>query len=141
MIEIYTDGACNPNPGKGAWAWALDEKTYDVGVEEITTNNRMEMMAIIQAIEFVKREGFDDEVTIYSDSQYCVNGFNSWMYNWQRKGWKKRGGLKNSDLWQLMWVNKRGIKLSWVRGHSGNKMNEFADQLCSQQIGGNPIFN
>jgi ribonuclease HI len=140
-IIIYTDGGCEPNPGEGAWAWALDKETYDSGYVEKTTNNRMEMMAIIKAIEWIRAEqGIEDVVTIYSDSKYCVNGFMDWMHSWKRAGWWKKGGeIKNLDLWKILYENRNKAVLKWVPGHSGVEMNEFVDGLCNAELGIDPM--
>lgn len=124
-IIIYTDGACNPNPGVGGWAFY--DRTNDYvkwGYEEYSTNNIMELSAIIYALEYLDGR----EAIIYSDSRYCVDGINEWMHNWSRKGWTKSGGLKNKELWQRIYnMNRRGVYFKWVRGHSGNKWNELVD--------------
>lgn len=145
MIVIYTDGACIKNPGgKGGWAWAvkpegnsMPPKVFDAGSEEITTNNIMEMTAVLEAIRYAKRANRNspvaDRIVIYSDSRYCVDGFMSWMYKWRNRGWSKPGGLKNEAIWRELWDVKEGVTLKWVRGHNGNPMNEFVDALAGQQ--------
>lgn len=137
MITIYTDGGCEPNPGQGAWAWAIDKDVYDSGGEDHTTNNRMELMAILKAMEWVRsNQGIQDVVTIHSDSKYCVNGFMYWMHSWKASGWKKKGGeIKNLDLWKEMYENRNNFILKWVKGHAGNEMNEFVDGLCNKELG------
>jgi ribonuclease HI len=129
MILIYTDGACEPNPGMGGWAFY--DKTNDFvkwGHEEHSTNNIMELSAIIYALEYLEgRPG-----TIYSDSQYCVNGINEWMHNWKKKGWTRSGGLKNKELWQRIYnMNRAGVRFKWIRGHNGIRGNEIADQYAN----------
>ena len=133
-IEIYTDGGCEPNPGKGGWGWVVDDNTYNSGGEENTTNNRMELTAIIEAIKWAKDEGHA-LILIFSDSKYCVKGFMEWMYSWERRGWKRgEKELKNVDLWKDLWSMKAGVVLKWVKGHNGNALNEFADELCTHEI-------
>lgn len=131
-VEIYTDGGCSPNPGKGKWAFAITEDEYKKGGSESTTNNIMEMTAIIEAIGYAKHEFPNHQIIIYSDSQYCVNGFTSWMHSWQKKGWKKKKGeIMNLDLWKVLFEIKEDVVLKWVKGHNGNPMNEFVDSLVN----------
>ncbi|MBO0323489.1 ribonuclease HI [Muricauda sp. CAU 1633] len=131
-IEIWTDGSCDPNPGKGGWAFALNKEEYKSGTSEHSTNNRMEMTAVAEAIAYVKYEFPSHSLRIYSDSQYVVNGFNSWMHSWKKKGWTKKGGeIKNLDIWKTLYDNHEDVTLVWVKGHSGNDMNEFVDVLAS----------
>lgn len=135
-IEIWTDGSCNPNPGKGGWAFAINKEEYFSGTSEYSTNNIMEMTAVAEAIAYAKHEFPHHTIKIYSDSQYVVKGFNSWMHGWQSKGWRKKGGeIKNLDIWKNLWEMKEDVELIWVRGHVGNEMNEFVDVLAS---GGDP---
>ena len=135
-MKIYCDGSAEPNPGTGGWAFTY--KTSDHwfvrwGCEEWTTNNRMEMMAVCMAIDYCGDQY--DDITIYSDSTYVVNGMNSWMYSWEKKGWKKKGGeIKNLDLWKELFAMRKQyphIKMEWVRGHSGVEGNELADKYAS----------
>lgn len=134
-VEVYTDGSCFPNPGKGAWAFALSEEEFKTGTREIATNNQMELQAVIEAIYYCSYNYPEKKVIIYSDSQYCVNGFMSWMYSWQKKGWKKKGGLKNVEQWKTLWDIKENVTLKWVKGHNGNPMNELADDLANALVG------
>lgn len=136
IVEIWTDGSCNPNPGKGGWAFAISKEEYFTGFDQNTTNNIMEMTAVAEAIAYAKFEFPMHSIKIYSDSQYVVNGFNSWMHGWKRKGWTKKGGpIKNLDLWKVLHENHEDVELIWVKGHSGNDMNDFVDVLAS---GGDP---
>lgn len=137
MIEIYTDGSCFPNDGtgKGGYAFIVVEDNNLVHQysrkQTPTTNNRMELQAIIDAINFIEQEVPNEKVIIFSDSKYCVNGYNKWMYSWQRYGWRTSmgGKVKNQDLWEeLFELNNYNVK--WVKGHSDNKWNELADQLA-----------
>ena len=135
-VEIYTDGACSGNPGPGGWGAILryqgKEKEIS-GAEPATTNNRMELMAAIVALESLKRKC---KVDLYTDSQYVQKGVMEWMKGWKAKGWKKKGGLANVELWQRMdkAVEKHDVKFHWVRGHNGHPENERADELATGAI-------
>lgn len=139
-IEIYTDGACSGNPGPGGWGAVLlygDNKKEISGYEPNTTNNRMELLAIIKGLEALKVTGWN--VTIYSDSAYAVNAFNNnWIENWQRNGWKnsKKEDVANRDLWQrlLELMRLNNVKLVKVKGHAGDKWNERCDELATNEI-------
>lgn len=141
-LTYYTDGGCEPNPGKGTWAFVCVEHQYEMsGHNAETTNNIMEMTAIIRAIEHAAEQGAR-MVTIYSDSQYCVRGFNQWMLNWQRRDWQRLDSdtaetvpVKNVDLWKTLYeyrykyLTSMPIDLRWVKGHAGNRYNERVDEL------------
>ncbi|MBY8966793.1 ribonuclease HI [Algiphilus sp.] len=137
-VEIYTDGACRGNPGPGGWGAVLrhgaHEKTL-CGGEAETTNNRMELMAAIQALEALKSPC---EVTLYTDSVYVRNGITEWLDGWRRRGWKtaSKQPVKNRELWQRLdaAAQRHRIDWRWVRGHSGNAGNEHADQLANQGL-------
>lgn len=136
--QIHTDGSCWPNPGTGGWAFAFDKETHFGGSEENTTNNRMELMAIINAITYCIKKGMVQDLVIISDSMYCVKGFNTWMHSWKKKDWKRgQNDMKNHQLWKDLYkyghLYKGNIKLSWVRGHNGNEMNEFVDKLAEME--------
>jgi ribonuclease HI len=131
-LRIWTDGSCNPNPGKGGWAFALNKEEYRNGTVPDTTNNRMEMTAVAEAIAYGKHEFPMHPLKIFCDSKYVVDGFNTWMHNWHKKGWKKKGGeIKNLDLWKILHANNHNVELQWVKAHTGNEMNEFVDVLAS----------
>ena len=136
-VKIYTDGACSGNPGPGGWGAVLiwGEKIRDIsGGDRSTTNNRMELTAVIQALESLKRSV---PVAIYSDSSYVVKGMTEWLPNWQKRNWKRSSGdLKNEDLWQLLAdiSGKFDIQWHWVKGHVGNTNNERADRLATAAI-------
>jgi len=133
-VDIHTDGACLGNPGPGGWAallrWRGQEREL-AGGEPDTTNNRMELMAAISALEAL-REPCD--ATLHTDSQYVRQGITLWMPNWVRRGWKTSGGdpVKNRDLWERLNVAAAAHKVDWrwVKGHSGDPDNERVDQLA-----------
>lgn len=137
-ITIYTDGGCWPNDGtgKGGWGFVCVETGFeDCGGAEPTTNNRMEIEAVIAAIWHHREiNGIGQSLRIVSDSQYVVNACTSWMKKWKASGWKKSGGLKNADLWQQMDEAMEGVdvRFEWVRGHNGNEYNELADRLAEK---------
>ena len=134
VITIYTDGACSGNPGPGGWGallmWNGHEKELSGGEAE-TTNNRMEMMAVIKALEALKGSS---KVELYTDSKYVMQGITEWIDGWKAKGWKtaSRKPVKNVDLWQEIdaLVNVHDVTFHWVKGHAGNEGNERADALA-----------
>jgi ribonuclease HI len=133
-IEIYTDGGCSPNPGKGGYGIVMLGKECRVemrGGEIYTTNNRMEMMAVLIALKHLPVK-FTHPI-IYSDSKYVINGLMGWCHKWRQKGWT---GIKNPDLWQwlyeLSWGAGRMVEMKWVKGHRNNRWNERADRLATQ---------
>ena len=138
-ITIYTDGACSGNPGPGGWACILiyQEKVLELsGYMPETTNNRMEVFAVIKAIEALKQPCM---ITIYSDSSYLVNAFNQhWIDNWQKNGWKttERKPVENQDLWKylLMIQKEHEVVFKKVKGHSNNKWNNRCDELATNEI-------
>ena len=137
-VEIYTDGACRGNPGPGGWAALLlfgEHEREISGAESDTTNNRMELTAVIRALEALKRP---IEGAIYTDSQYVRQGVLEWLPNWKARGWKTadRKPVKNQDLWQTLdaLVPRHDLEWHWVRGHSGNPGNERVDQLANLAI-------
>ena len=137
-VEVYTDGACRGNPGPGGWGVLLryngHEKTLK-GTERDTTNNRMELMAAIQALESLTRPC---KVQLTTDSQYVQKGITEWIAGWKRRGWKNaaRQPVKNADLWQRLETatHAHEVRWHWVRGHSGHPENERADQLANEAI-------
>jgi len=137
-VEIYTDGACRGNPGPGGWGAVLLSGRHRrelKGAERATTNNRMELMAAIRALEALRRPC---NVALYTDSQYVRNGITEWLEQWKRRGWRTadRQPVKNIDLWQELEekLGEHDIEWHWVRGHTGNVGNERADQLANEAI-------
>ncbi|MCB1367044.1 MAG: ribonuclease HI [Rhodobacteraceae bacterium] len=138
-LFAYTDGACSGNPGPGGWGVllrALDggrvvkERCLCGGAAE-TTNNRMELMAAISALEALERPS---PITIVTDSSYVKDGITRWIHAWKRNGWKKKGGLKNVDLWQRLdqAQARHDVTWEWVKGHAGHPENERADELARE---------
>lgn len=138
LVEIYTDGACKGNPGPGGWGALLvckgRERELWGGASE-TTNNRMELTAVLEALRVLKRSC---RVQVITDSQYVMQGITQWMPNWKKRGWKTANGqpVKNVDLWQQLdeAVQAHQVDWSWVRGHSGHPGNERADQLANRGV-------
>lgn len=137
-VVIYTDGACKGNPGIGGWGVWLQYKGKEkqlCGGELLTTNNRMELMAVIQALETLKRSCV---VELYTDSTYVKQGFTEWLPNWKKRGWKtaSKTPVKNEDLWRRLdqATLRHQIQWRWVKGHSGDVGNDKADQLANQGI-------
>ena len=137
-VEIFTDGACKGNPGPGGWGAVLrygDAEKQMHGGENNTTNNRMELMAAIVALETLNRPC---EVILTTDSQYVRQGITEWIEGWKRKGWKnsQKKPVKNADLWQRLDAARQPHKIDWrwVKGHSGHPENELADQLANKGV-------
>ena len=133
-IEIFTDGACSGNPGPGGWGAILRWKGHEkelYGGEAETTNNRMELMAAIQALESLKRAS---HVALYTDSTYVRDGIKSWIHGWKRNGWKTsaKKPVKNEDLWRRLDAanGAHSVEWHWVKGHAGHPENERADELA-----------
>ena len=138
IVEIFTDGACSGNPGAGGWGailrWNGNEKELKGGEHE-TTNNRMELMAAIQALEALKRPTKAD---LYTDSTYVQKGITEWIHSWKKRGWKNsaKKPVKNVDLWQRLdsVVSFHDVSWHWVKGHAGHVENERADELARQGL-------
>ena len=137
-IKIYTDGACSGNPGKGGWGVLIQENDNEKklsGSELNTTNNRMELTAVIRALEH-----YDEakEIEVFTDSKYVMQGITEWIKNWKTNHWKtsQKKDVKNKDLWVLLDTvsAKHDIKWNWVKGHAGDYGNEIADKLATQAI-------
>lgn len=138
-VQLFTDGACSPNPGPGGWAYILKHPASgkvleDSGAEESTTNNRMELMAVIQGLKALKRPS---RVHVVTDSQYVKNGLERWMHAWKANGWRRRtsGGfepVKNVELWQDLdlLLSRHRVSFEHVRGHAGHPENERCDELA-----------
>ncbi|WP_312799753.1 ribonuclease HI [Pseudomonas sp.] len=138
IVEIYTDGACKGNPGPGGWGALLVYKGNERelwGGEAVTTNNRMELMAAIRALEALKRSC---HVRIVTDSEYVMRGITEWLRGWKARGWKTaaKQPVKNADLWQALdaQVARHEVEWEWVRGHTGHDGNERADQLANRGV-------
>jgi len=137
-VDIYTDGACRGNPGPGGWGALLiynDARKTIYGGEKDTTNNRMEMIAVIEALKLIKS---DCEISLYTDSKYVMDGVNKWLSGWKQKGWttSNKKPVKNQDLWESIdaCITKHNIEWHWVKGHAGNPGNELADELANRGI-------
>ena len=137
-VEIYTDGACRGNPGPGGWGALLrygevDKQLY--GGERLTTNNRMELKAVIEALSALSKPC---KVTLTSDSTYVLKGIREWLPNWKKRGWRTAGKkpVKNGDLWKTLddLAEMHEIEWHWVKGHSGHIENELVDQLANRGI-------
>ena len=133
-VEIWTDGACSGNPGPGGWGAILrfgDLEKQLSGGEQETTNNRMELMAAIMALEALKRPV---SVDLHTDSQYMRGGITGWIFGWKRNGWKTadKKPVKNVDLWQRLdeATARHDVRWHWVKGHAGDEMNERVDELA-----------
>ena len=151
MIHIYTDGGCSGNPGPGGWAYVMLEKTLEgdsIKAEEYgavpdTTNNRMELLAVIKALKALKgQKAPERELSLYTDSQYVHKGISEWIHNWKRNLWRTsdKKPVKNQDLWVELdaLAGEFSISWVWVKGHSGNKFNELCDSLTQKAIASLP---
>ncbi len=137
-VDIYTDGACSGNPGPGGWGVLIeiDNKNIELsGGDRETTNNRMELMAAIKALEEIDQ---DYEITLYTDSNYVKDGITSWISNWKKNNWKtaSKKDVKNKELWMRLdeAIKDKNISWVWVKGHAGNAGNEQADYLARSAL-------
>jgi ribonuclease HI len=138
-VIIYTDGACRGNPGPGGWGVVLrhgDNEKHLFGGEVLTTNNRMELTAVIKALESLK---FPCDIELYSDSKYVLQGISEWLPNWKRRNWRtaNKKPVLNLELWQSLdelVSQQKSVNWHWVKGHSGDPFNELADQLANKGI-------
>jgi ribonuclease HI len=136
---VFTDGSCENNPGPGGWGlvWVEDDRIIAErrGVDASTTNNRMELRALIEAYRLLPE---DAEITLYSDSQLCVLTVNEWAEGWERRGWRRKGGpIKNLELVKELYalaLRHPGVRLQWIRAHDGSRWNEYADALASAYL-------
>ena len=133
-IIIYTDGACIGNPGLGGWGAIIinqDNEKKISGGSQLTTNNRMEMQAVVEALKFIKTAS---SITLYTDSKYIINGISSWIYKWKKNNWtsSNKKPIKNIDLWIIIdsFTSKHTIEWKWIKGHSGDYYNEEVDKLA-----------
>ncbi len=138
LVEIYTDGACSGNPGPGGWGAVLrhgDAEKELQGWSSLTTNNRMELLAAIRALEALR---YPCKVVLYTDSQYLKNGITKWLANWRKNGWRTAGRkpVKNQDLWMELdrLASLHDVEWRWLRGHAGHRENERADRLAREAI-------
>ena len=138
MIYIYTDGACKGNPGPGGWGALLKYNEHEKEINGFsleTTNNIMELTAVIEALSIIKKKS---EITIITDSNYVKDGITKWIDNWKKKGWKtaNKKPVKNKNLWEKLdkLTNNHNMTWKWVRGHTGNPGNEKADALANEAI-------
>jgi ribonuclease HI len=137
-VTIYTDGGCRGNPGPGGWGavllWGVHRKELN-GSEALTTNNRMELLAAIEGLKFLNR---DVAVHLYTDSQYVKQGITQWIRGWKKNGWQtaSKQPVKNKDLWQELdqLMSRYRVSWHWVKGHSGDPMNELADRLANRAM-------
>ena len=137
-VDIYTDGACSGNPGPGGWGAILRSGTHEKeiwGGEPATTNNRMELLAVIRALNTLKRPV---SVRVHTDSQYVQKGISEWIHGWKARGWKTaaKAPVKNADLWRALDEarERHQVKWLWVRGHNGHPENERADALARRGV-------
>ena len=135
-VDIYTDGACSGNPGPGGWGAILRSGPHEkeiFGGEPATTNNRMELLAAISALNALKEPC---EIDLHTDSKYVMDGISKWIHGWKKNGWKTadKKPVKNADLWQRLEAarERHSVDWNWVKGHAGHDMNERADELARQ---------
>jgi ribonuclease HI len=138
-ITAYTDGSCLGNPGRGGWAWAVPDGPFASGADRQTTNQRMEITAVLEALRALQRDAGDDGIDVFSDSTYVVNCFRDrWWAGWHRRNWRNSQGkpVANRDLWEplieLAVDPGTPVRFHWVRGHAGDRWNEVVDQLATE---------
>ena len=142
-IVIYTDGGCSGNPGPGGWAFVVQDgngkSITNSGGEAFTTNNKMELTAVIESLRYIiEKYGDTAKVRIFTDSQYVKQGITSWIHNWKRNGWKtaSKSPVKNKELWQALDSLREDLQIEWgwVKGHSGVELNELCDTLVGKEM-------
>lgn len=141
-VVIYSDGGSHGNPGAGAWAFVIkfdDKQISGSGSEKWTTNNKMELLAVINALKSLSGlQITQNPISIFTDSQYVKNGITVWIHNWKKNGWRtaSKGEVKNKELWVELdtLVANYNITFNWVKGHSGNELNELCDSLVQEAI-------
>ena len=141
-IRIYTDGGCSGNPGPGAWAYIMldgDSRREDSGYEAATTNNRMELSAVIEGLKrVVQRGSAGRSLEIYTDSRYVQQGITDWILRWEQNGWRTQSKkpVKNQDLWQELRRGSRELQIRWhwLAGHAGDVLNEECDRLVQETM-------
>ena len=138
VVELYADGACKGNPGRGGWGVILRARGREkelYGGEPATTNNRMELQAVIEGLSALKRRS---RVKVYTDSQYVQKGISEWIHDWKRRGWRTaaKAPVKNADLWRVLDEVAGGheVEWHWVKGHAGHPENERADALANKGV-------
>jgi ribonuclease HI len=143
VVTAYTDGGCIGNPGPGAWAFVINwngEALQGVGHEKATTNNRMELTAVLEVLKEIlsRRDLARSKVDLHTDSQYVKKGITEWIYRWERNGWKTsaKKPVKNEDLWHELRRLSRGLSVQWkwIRGHEGIEGNELCDRLVKEEM-------
>lgn len=142
MINLYTDGGCLGNPGVGGWAAVLEKEAQKAliltGREPATTNNRMELTAVIQGLQFILRNSSDRDVVIFTDSQYVQKGITQWVHSWVKNGWRTaaKKPVKNADLWKHLKELDESLatRWNWVKGHAGHEQNELCDTLVQEEM-------
>lgn len=141
-IDVFTDGGCWGNPGPGGWAYVIKAEGLELqknGFDAATTNNRMELLAVISALEYLEAQGKLAGIAIHTDSQYVKNGITQWIHTWLKNSWKtaSKEPVKNKELWMRLWElnQKARPEWKWVKGHAGHPENELCDQLVQQAIG------
>ncbi|WP_028951191.1 ribonuclease HI [Sulfurihydrogenibium subterraneum] len=137
-LKIFADGSCLKNPGPGGYCSIItdgEKKAIIKGSEKNSTNNRMELTAVIKALESLKKSPY--EIELYTDSNYVVNGINSWLEKWIKNNWKTSSGkpVENQDLWKKLYelLQKHKVKAFWIKGHSGHPENEYCDKIAKQE--------
>lgn len=141
-MTIYTDGGCSGNPGPGGWAFVATDGekiiTERTGGDKNTTNNKMELTAVIEALKYLRDETDFGTGVVRTDSLYVKNGLESWLSKWKKNGWKtsNKESVKNKDLWETLDALNDTLKITyeWVKGHSGNQFNERCDSLCKSNF-------